>query len=81
MDVFEETYEDELSPDDTIISGRWVETEKTPRSYQARWFLRGCEEKVEESEMFASTPKVTSARFFACSSIFTKIRRSDKLHS
>ena len=49
-------------PDDFVISGRWVGTEKSPGVHRARWFWRGFEEKVEESDLFASTSLVTSTR-------------------
>ena len=56
MDVSKEVYGDLLS------HGRWVEIEKVLGVYRAKWMLRGFEEKVEESELFASTSLVTSTR-------------------
>ena len=36
MDIFEDAYWDTFIPDDFVISGRWVATEKSPGVHRAR---------------------------------------------
>ena len=62
MNIIEDVYRDAVSPDDFVIYGQWVGTDKSPGVHRARWFWRGFEEKVEESDLIASTSMVTSTR-------------------
>ena len=54
MDAIEDVYKDAFSPDDFVISGRWVKTERSPRVHRARWVLRCVALKVKESDLVAS---------------------------
>ena len=58
-------------PDDTVISGRWVDTQKTPGVHRSNWVLGGMEEIVEEFELFEVLQTVNLNTPVSCSSIFT----------
>ena len=44
MKVFEEVYEDELPAGTHVMSGRWVNTMKTPTMWRSKYTARGYEE-------------------------------------
>ena len=62
MDIFEDVYRDTFIPDDFVISGRWVGTEKSPGVHRAKWEGRRNAHGVEELDLCASTSMVTSTR-------------------
>ena len=44
MEVFEEVYEDELLAGTHVLSGRWVDTMKTPTMWRSKYTARGYEQ-------------------------------------
>ena len=55
MKVFEEVYEDELLAGTHVISGRWVDTMKTPTMWRSKYTARGYEEPHSDEGCFAAT--------------------------
>ena len=45
-----------------IISGKWVDTEKTPGVAKARWVLRGFEEHAAKDDCYAATASLVAVR-------------------
>ena len=54
MKVFEEVYEDELLAGTHVMSGRWVDTMKTPTMWRAQCTARGHEELHSDEGCFAA---------------------------
>ena len=59
QETFEEVY---LEDDMKMISGTWVETEKTPGVANARWVLRGFEERAAKDDCYAATASLVAVR-------------------
>ena len=57
MKVFEEVYEDELLAGTHVMSGRWVETIKTPTVWRSKYTARGYEEPHSDEGCFAATAR------------------------
>ena len=55
MKVFEEVYEDELPAGTHVMSGRWVDTMKTPTRWRSKYTARGYEEPHKDEGCFAAT--------------------------
>ena len=55
MKVFEELYEDELLAGTHVMSGRWVDTMKTPTLWRSKYTARGYEEPHSDEGCFAAT--------------------------
>ena len=55
MKVFEELYEDELPAGTHVMSGRWVDTMKTPTMWRSKYTARGCQEPHSDEGCFAAT--------------------------
>ena len=62
MKVFEEVYEDELSAGTHVMSGRWVDTMKTPTMWRSKYSARGYEEPHSDEGCFAATARVQDIR-------------------
>ena len=58
MKVFEEVYEDELSAGTQVVSGRWVDTMKTPTMWRSKFTARGYEEPHSDQVCFAATATI-----------------------
>ena len=57
MQVFEEVYEDELLAGTHVMSGRWVDTMKTPTMWRSKYTARGYEEPhSDEGQTWAMEP-------------------------
>ena len=59
QETFEEVY---LDDDMKMISGKWVDTEKTPGVAKARWVLRGFEERAAKDDCYAATASLVAVR-------------------
>ena len=55
MKVFEEVYEDELSAGTHIMSGRWVDTMKTPTMRRSKYTAKDYEEPHSDEGCFVAT--------------------------
>ena len=55
MQVFEEAYEDELLAGTHVMSGRWVDTMKTPTMWRSKYTARGYEEPHSDEGFSAAT--------------------------
>ena len=55
MKVFEEVYEGELLAGTHVMSGRWVDTMKTPTMWRSQYTARGCAEPHSNEGCFAAT--------------------------
>ena len=60
--VFEEVYEDELPPGTHVMSGRWVDTMKTPSMWRSKYTASGYEEPHSDEGCFAATATVQGIR-------------------
>ena len=59
QETFEEVY---LEDDMKMISGKWVDTEKTPGVAKARCVLRGFEERAAKDDCYAATASLVAVR-------------------
>ena len=55
MKVFEEVFEDQLPAGTHVMSGRWVDTMKTPTKWRSKYTARGYEEPHSDEGCFAAT--------------------------
>ena len=62
MKVFEEVYEDELLAGIHVMSGRWVDTMKTPTMWRSKYSARGYEEPHSGEGYFAATATIQGIR-------------------
>ena len=62
MKVFEEVYEDELPAGTHVMSGRWVDTMKTPTMWRSKYTARGYEEPHSDEGCFAATATIQGIR-------------------
>ena len=62
MKVFEEVYEDELPAGTHVMSGRWVDTMKTPTMWRSKYTPRGHEEPHSDEGCFAATATIQGIR-------------------
>ena len=62
MKVFEEVYEDELPAGTHVMSGRWVDTMKTPTMWRSKYTARGYEEPHNDEGCFAATATIQGIR-------------------
>ena len=62
MKVFEEVYEDELPAGTHVMSGRWVDTMKTPTMWRSKYTARGYEEPHSDEGCFAATATTQGIR-------------------
>ena len=62
MKVFEEVYEDELLAGTHVMSGRWVDTMKTPTMWRSKYTARGCEEPHSNEGCFAAAATIQGIR-------------------
>ena len=62
MKVFEEVYEDELLAGTHVMSGRWVDTMKTPTMWRSKYTARGYAEPHSDEGCFAATATVQGIR-------------------
>ena len=62
MKVFEEVYENELPPGTHVMSGRWVDTMKTPIMWKSKYTARGYEEPHSNEGCFAATATIQGIR-------------------
>ena len=62
MKVFEEVYEDELPAGTHVMSGRWVDTMKTPAMWRSKYTARGHEEPHSDEGCFAATATIQGIR-------------------
>ena len=60
--VFEEVYEDELPAGTHVMSGRWVDTMKTPTMWRSKDTARGYEEPHSDEGYFAATATTEGIR-------------------
>ena len=60
--VFEEVYEDELLAGTHVMSGRWVDTMKTPTMERSKYTARGSEERHSDEGCFAATATILGIR-------------------
>ena len=54
MKVYEEVYEDDLPAGTHVMSGRWVDTMKTPTVWRSKNTVRGYEEPQSDEGCFAA---------------------------
>ena len=62
MKVFEEVYEDELHAGTHGMSGRWVDTMKTPTMWRSKYAARGYEESHSDEGCCAATATIKGIR-------------------
>ena len=62
MKIFEEVYEDELPAGTHVMSGRWVDTMKTPTMWRSKYTARGYEEPHSDERCFAATASIQGTR-------------------
>ena len=62
MKVFEEVYEDELPAGTHVMSGRWVDTMKTPTMWRSKYTARGYEEPHSDEGCYAATATMQGTR-------------------
>ena len=62
MKVFEEVCEDELPAGTHVMSGRWVNTMKTPRMWRSKYTTRRYEEPHSDEGCFAATATIHCIR-------------------
>ena len=58
MTVFKEVYEEELPAGTHVMSGRWVDTMKTPTMWRSKCIARGYEEPHSDEGCFAATATI-----------------------
>ena len=61
MKVFEEVHEDELLAATHVMSGRWVDTMKTPTMWRSEHTVRGHEEPHTDEGCFADTATIRAS--------------------
>ena len=64
MKVFEEVYEDGLPAGTHGMSGRWMDTMKTPTMWRSKYTARGYEEPHSDEGCFAATTTIPGIRMF-----------------
>ena len=62
MKVIEEVYEDELPAGTHVMSGRWVDTMKTPTIWRSKYTARGYEEPHNDEGCCAATGTIQGIR-------------------
>ena len=62
--IFDEVYEDELPAGTHVMSGRWVDTMKTPTMWRSKYTARGYEEPHSGEGCFAATAIIQGIRMF-----------------
>ena len=63
MKVYEEVYADDLPAGTRIMSGRWVDTMKTPTVWRSKYTARGYEERQSDQGcFFAATATIQGIR-------------------
>ena len=62
MKVFEEVYEDDLPAGTHVVSGRWVDTMKTPTMWRSKYTARGNEEPHSDEGCFAAAALIQGIR-------------------
>ena len=62
MKVFEEVSEDELPAGTHVMSGRWVDTMKTPTTWRSKYTARGYEEPHSDEGCFAAAATIQGIR-------------------
>ena len=62
MKVYEEVYVDDLLAGTHIMSGRWVDTMKTPTVWRSKYTARGYEEPQSDEGCFAATTTIQGIR-------------------
>ena len=62
MKVFEEVYEDLLLAGTHVMSGRWVDTMKTPTMWKSKYTARGYEEPHSDEGCSAATATIPGIR-------------------
>ena len=62
MKVFEEVYEDELPAGTHVMSGRWLDTMKTPTMWRSKYTARAYEEPHSDEGGFAATATIQGIR-------------------
>ena len=62
MKVFEEVYEDELSAGTHVMSGRWVDTMKTPTMWRSKYTAGGYDEPHSDEGCFAAAATIQGIR-------------------
>ena len=62
MKVFEEVYEDGLPAGTHVMSGRWVDTMKTPAMWRSKYIARGYEEPHSDEGCFAANATIQGIR-------------------
>ena len=72
MKVFQEVYEDELPARTHVMSGRWVDTMKTPTMWRSKYTARGYEEPHSDEGCFCSYSKNTRASVCSWQGVSTK---------
>ena len=58
MKLFEEVHEDGLPAGTHVMSGRWVDTTKTPTMWRSKYTARGNEELHNDESCFAATETI-----------------------
>ena len=62
MKVYKEVYVDELPGGTHVMSGRWVDTVKTPTVWRSKYTARSCEEPHSDEGCFATTATIQGIR-------------------
>ena len=62
MKVCDEVYEDDLPAGTHVMSGRWVDTMKTPTVWRSKYTTRGYEEPHSDEGCFAATATMHGIR-------------------
>ena len=62
MIVFDEVYEDELRAGTHVMSGRWVDTMKSPTVWRSKYTAQGYEEPHSDEGCFAATATIQGIR-------------------
>ena len=62
MKVYEEVYADDLPAGTRVMSGRWVDTMKTPTVWRSKYTARGYEQPHSDEGCFATTAKIQGIR-------------------
>ena len=72
MKVYEEVYEDDLPAGTDVMSGRWVDTMKTPTVWRSKYTARGCEEPQSDEGCFAATATIQGIRMLLARCLDTR---------
>ena len=67
MKVYEELYEDDLPTGIHVMSGRWVDTMKTPTVWRSKYTAGGCEQRQTDEGCFAATATIQGIRMLKVS--------------